>query len=44
VGEATLVNENDRFFSTSGDPYMGHMLRLLFTLLSEKGHKGLFLR
>jgi hypothetical protein len=35
---ATLFefNENDRFFTTSCDPYMGHTLRLFFTHFTLK--------
>jgi hypothetical protein len=44
---ATLseFDDNDRFFTASCDPYVGHTLRLVYTFHQKKGHKGwLFLK
>jgi hypothetical protein len=41
---ATLYefDENDRFFTTSCDPYMGHTLRLFYTFHHKKDIKDGF--
>jgi hypothetical protein len=38
---ATLCefDENDQFFITFGDPYMGHTFRLFYTYFTIKRHK-----
>jgi hypothetical protein len=37
------MDKNDKFLTTSCDPYMGHTLRILLYISPEKGHKTWFL-
>jgi hypothetical protein len=37
-------DENDRFFTTACDPYMGHTFRLFYTFHPKKGYKEWLLR